>query len=133
VPGPLSTGKARRANAPHWTPSTAGQREAPPWPEPRKATKAELERWELLWASEAASQWVDADAPAIARVVKLQLESTRPDGRLGAFAALVALEDRFGLSASARRRNYVDTRPLEWVDEDDEDGSSGEVVLSVVS
>jgi hypothetical protein len=133
MPGPLSTGNARRANAPQWTRATAG-REAPPWPEPRKPTKAELERWHLLWGSETASQWVDADAPAIARIVKLQLESTRPDGRLGAFAALVALEDRFGLSQSARRRNYVDTRALELGEvEEDDDRGSGEVVLSVVS
>lgn len=130
MPGPLPTGNARRANAPQWTRADTG-REAPPWPEPRKATKAELDRWHLLWAAETAAQWVDADAPAIARIVKLQLEATSADGRLGVFAALTALEDRFGLSQSARRRNYVDTRAIE-LGEDDEHGS-GEVVLSVVS
>lgn len=127
MPGPLSTGTARRANAPKWT-KGAG-RDAPPWPA-TKPTKVELDRWRLLWGTEAAAQWVDGDAPAIARVVKLQLECERADGRLGAFGALVALEDRFGLSATARRRNYVDTAPEQ--DDAADDGDEGTVVLSVV-
>jgi hypothetical protein len=129
MPGPLPTGNARRTNAPAWTRS-AGGGEAPPWPLGRKATPTEQKRWELLWASEAAAQWVAADAPNVARIVKLQLECERPNGRLGAFGAVVALEDRYGLSPTARRKNYVDAADV-VLDDDDED--SGELVLSIVS
>lgn len=131
MPGPLPTGHARRANAPQWTKRADG-REAPPWPS-TKPTKRELDRWALLWGSEAAAQWVDADAPAIARIVRLQIECESATGRLGAFGALVSLEDRFGLSATARRRNYVDTSPPEDDERDGDEPRSGEVVLSVVS
>jgi hypothetical protein len=56
-----------------------------------------------------ASQWLEADTPAIRRALRLVDASAR--GERGAHAALTALEDRLGLTPKARRYLQWEARP----------------------
>ena len=83
-----------------------------PSPTPTVALAGGARRlWDALWSRPEASQWSEADVPALTRMV--WLESNRKvwtDSRL--LAEVRQLEDRFGLNPYARRQ-------LRWRIEDE--------------
>lgn len=51
-----------------------------------------------------ASEWLDADVPALARLARMIDRANRGEPTATLILAITGLEDRFGLSPLARRR-----------------------------
>lgn len=118
-PPPKPEGMRRRRNVTtgkRTLPAAGSGREAPPLPGAGKLLKSTREWWATVWASPMAAAWVDADAPALARLAGLVDRASR--GQVGVLDEIRQLEDRFGLSPLARRR-------LEWEIEQTTKGEEG--------
>lgn len=108
---PKPPGTTRRPDRQHWRTLDAAPPDVPPLPEREDGetwTPEAVRAWESWWSSPMASAWLDADAVAVRRAVRLVDDAQR--GRRGTDAALVALVDRLGLTPAGRLR-------LQWIAE----------------
>lgn len=123
---PKPAGQARNRNKPthaevYLPPGGRGGRVPTPMGATLKPEAVKL--WRRLWKTPEASQWGDADVPALTRYVSLAIA---PDLWLekGVLGELRQLEDRFGLNPYGRRVS-------KWVI-DDEPATEDAPVLAVV-
>lgn len=112
--GPLSKPDAIRRNLPGRKialPMDGWQGPIPDWPL-HDATRAEMERWERLWRTAQAAQWIRMHIDSVvARYVRLSLiveaEMSNNVATAQTLNAVTALEKELGLSPAALKR-------LEW-------------------
>jgi hypothetical protein len=108
---PKPPGTTRRPDRQHWRVLDAAPGAVPPMPERHDGeawTAEAVQTWDAWWRSSMASAWLEADAVAVRRAVRLVDDAQR--GRRSADTALVALLDRLGLTPAGRLR-------LQWIAE----------------
>jgi hypothetical protein len=98
--------RTKRAESSEWRRLAPPPPDAPippmPSPRPRRRWTVEAQRaWQAWWSSPMAGQWIEADAVALRRALRLVDATAR--GVPGSHAALTQLEDRLGLTPKARR------------------------------
>ncbi len=76
----------------------------PPLPRKRPAWLASTRAWwASVWHSPMAAEYLDVDRFALERLARLIDEGGRRPLKVGELAAIVSLEDRFGLTPRSRR------------------------------
>lgn len=102
-PSPPGQRRWRSAKAREWerldAPTTAPA--APPMPDGDWTTEA-VEAWRSWWASPMSSVWLESDQVALRRLLRLVDRGAR--GKKASHTAVMQLEDRLGLSPTARMR-----------------------------
>lgn len=62
-----------------------------------------IDWWMTIWASPMATIWIESDVDSLIRLARMRDDFHRGELPVSAFAAVQALEDRFGLSPKSRR------------------------------
>lgn len=107
MPGPPPNPNARRKNArPSFRRLPAAGREGPPptWPLSTKATKAEAELWDQLWASPQAVAWEELGCVrTVARYARVVIKAEAPRAIGVVMQEARQLEDLLGLNPKAMK------------------------------
>jgi hypothetical protein len=120
---PNPPNQVRRPERQNWRRLDAPNVDVPALPEREDGSEwtAEAVRaWAEWWRSPMATAWIEADAVALRRALRLVDDAAR--GRRGTDSALVALLDRLGLTPAGRLR-------LQWLAEPEPKGPARVVAL----
>lgn len=133
---PKKDGTRRRRNKPPVQPRNlkTGDRpkEVPPLLASLEWNDVERGYWETVWNSPMATQFIDADHPALIRLTRLASRAMQGDLGVAGMGELRQLEDRFGLSPLSRRRLQIEIEDLPGGQKPQEGRSSDDRFLRVI-
>ena len=119
MPGPMSTGQARRRNAPKQTTLPADRRTEPAPDPPGKLTKSQRELYDWAWSLPVAANWHWSDAELVADWARLKALAAKylagqvrrkgdvQDLPSSLLQQILNREDRLMMSPTMRKRGHV--------------------------